>query len=159
MYKRLYFIWRCLWQYELSLFLFFFHNKHEQVSTCSDVTPRGLWMFAVNESMAHGALSYYWILWEHISNDDNVYKFYCFTKITSNKWSTKSKPYCFTTMNHIVFLLPVSKIMYWQDKHQRIFSFTALRMVAVEWTSVPQKKGSGLRQTSFRQSQLSHFLK
>lgn len=38
-------------------------------------------------------------------------------QITSNKWITKSKRYCFTTMNHIVFILPVSTIMYWQDKH------------------------------------------
>lgn len=119
MYSRLYFIWRWLWQYVLSLFLFF-HNK--QVSTCSDVTPTGLWMFAVNEWMAHGGLSYYCILWEHNSNGDNVYKFDCFAKISSNKWSTKSKPYCFTTMNHVVFLLPVSTTMYWLDKHQRIFS-------------------------------------
>lgn len=112
------------------VYIYFFHNKHGQVSTCSDVTPTGLWMFAVNEWM-----SYYCILWEHNSNGDNVYKFDCFTKITSNKWIIKSKRYCFTTMNHIVFLLPVSTIMYWQDKHQRMLSVSALRMVSVEWNA------------------------
>lgn len=115
--------------------IYFFHNKHGQVSTCSDVSPTGLWMFVVNEWMAHGELSYDCILWEHNSNGNNLYKFDCFTKITSNKWIIKSKRYCFTTMNHIVFLLPVSTIMYWQDKHQRMLSVSALRMVSVEWNA------------------------